>query len=141
MVDFYGTEEHVIRFMTRPEQNICTDGLLGGKPHPRVFGSFPRVLGKYVREDQALTLEEAIKKMTSKPAEVFGFVDRGVLKVGNFADVVIFNQETVIDKGTFVEPIQYPKGIQYVMANGIVVVEDGSPTKILAGRVLRKTSK
>jgi hypothetical protein len=73
MVDFYGTEEHVIRFLTRPEQNVCTDGLLGGKPHPRVFGSFPRVLGKYVREEKALTLEDAIRKMTSKPAEVFGF--------------------------------------------------------------------
>lgn len=65
MVDFYGKEEHVVRFLTRPEQNVCTDGLLGGKPHPRVFGSFPRVLGKYVREQKALTLEDAIRKMTS----------------------------------------------------------------------------
>ena len=59
MVDFYGTEEHIVRFLKRPEQNVCTDGLLGGKPHPRVFGSFPRVLGKYVREQKVLSLEQA----------------------------------------------------------------------------------
>jgi len=138
MVDFYGTEEHVIRFLTRPEQNVCTDGLLGGKPHPRVFGSFPRVLGKYVREDKALTLEEAVRKMTSKPAEVLGFVGRGVLKVGNYADVVIFNPETIIDKGTFVDPIQYPEGIEYVLINGTVAVEHGTQSKQLPGRVLRR---
>ena len=97
MVDFYGTEEHVVRFLTRPEQNVCTDGLLGGKPHPRVFGSFPRVLGKYVREEKALTLEDAVRKMTSKPAEVFGFDRRGLLQPGNFADIVIFNPDTIID--------------------------------------------
>lgn len=139
MVDFYGTEEHVIRFMTRPEQNVCTDGLLGGKPHPRVFGSFPRVLGKYVREDKALTLEAAIQKMTSKPASVFGFVDRGVLQAGKFADIVVFNPETIIDKGTFVEPVQYPEGIEYVIVNGQPVVENGLAVKALAGRVIRKT--
>jgi len=139
MADFYGTEEHVIRFMTRPEQNVCTDGLFGGKPHPRVFGSYPRILGKYVREEQALTLEEAINKMTSKPAEVFGFVDRGALKAGYFADIVIFNPDTVIDKGTFVDPVQYPEGIMYVMVNGTMVIAEGEPTRVLAGRVLRKT--
>lgn len=141
MVDFYGTEEHVIRFMKRPEQNVCTDGLLGGKPHPRVFGSFPRVLGKYVREDKALTLEEAIQKMTSKPAEVFGFVDRGVLKAGNFADIVVFNPLTIIDKGTFIDPVQYPEGIEHVIINGIPVVQKGLEAKTLAGRVIRKNGQ
>lgn len=138
MVDFYGTEEHIIRFLRREEQNVCTDGLLGGKPHPRVYGSFPRVLGKYVREEEALTLEEAIKKMTSKPAEVFGFRRRGVLKVGNFADIVIFNPETVLDKGTFIDPIQFPIGIEYVIINGSVVLDCGVYERILAGKVLRK---
>ena len=80
MVDFYGKEEHIVRFLMRPEQNVCTDGLLGGRPHPRVFGSFPRVLGKYVREEGALTLEEAIRKMTQKPAQVFGFERRGTVE-------------------------------------------------------------
>jgi len=141
MVDFYGLEEHIIRFMTRPEQNVCTDGLLGGKPHPRVYGAFPRVLGKYVRDDKALTLEEAVKKMTSKPAEVFGFERRGFLKKDNYADIVIFNPETVIDRGTFVDPIQYPLGIEYVFINGSPVVQSGNYEKKLAGNVLRKASK
>lgn len=138
MVDFYGTEEHVIRFLTRPEQNVCTDGLLGGKPHPRVYGSFPRVLGRYVREAQALSLEEAIYKMTAKPAAVFGFAERGQLLPGYFADVVILQPDTVVDKGTFVEPAQYPEGIDYVFVNGQAVVAEGILMEQLAGQVLRK---
>lgn len=138
MVDFYGLEEHVIKFLNRPEQNVCTDGLLAGKPHPRVFGAFPRVLGKYVREEKALTFEEAIYKMTKKPAEVFGIKERGVLKAGNYADIVIFNPNTVEDKGTYVDPIQYPVGIDYVLINGNIVIDNGVYNKILAGKVLRK---
>lgn len=138
MVDFYGNEEHVARFLTRPEQNVCTDGLLGGRPHPRVFGSFPRVLGKYVREEQALTLEDAVRKMTQKPAEVFGFERRGLLKAGYFADIVVFNAETIIDKGTFVDPIQFPEGIKHVLVNGQVVLSDGRYVREPAGKVLRK---
>ena len=141
MVDFYGKEEHVARFLTRPEQNVCTDGLLGGRPHPRVFGSFPRVLGKYVREEKALTLEDAIRKMTSKAAQVFGFERRGELKAGNFADIVIFDPETIIDKGTFVDPIQFPEGIEYVLVNGHVVLSGGQFGRALAGKVLRKSIK
>jgi N-acyl-D-amino-acid deacylase len=140
MVDFYGLEEHVIRFLTRPEQNVCTDGLLGGRPHPRVFGSFPRVLGKYVRQERALTLEDAIRKMTSKPADVFGFERRGFLKKGNFADIVVLDPETIIDKGTFVDPIQFPQGIEYVIVNGCAVLSEGRYGRELAGRVLRKSS-
>lgn len=138
MVDFYGTEEHIIRFLLRPEQNICTDGLLGGKPHPRVVGTYPRVLGRYVRENKALTLEEAIRKMTGKPAEVFGVDSRGLLKSGYFADVVLFNPDTVIDKGTFIDPLQYPDGIEFVLINGCIVVNEGVYDRKLAGKVLRK---
>jgi N-acyl-D-amino-acid deacylase len=141
MVDFYGKEEHVARFLTRPEQNVCTDGLLGGKPHPRAFGSFPRVLGKYVREENALTLEAAVRKMTSKPAEVFGFEKRGLLKAGYFADVVIFNPKTVIDKGTFIDPVQFPEGIEHVLINGRVALSDGQCTRALTGKVLRKQAR
>lgn len=137
MVDFYGQEDHVIKFMKRPEQNVCTDGLLGGKPHPRVFGSFPRVLGKYVREEKALTLEEAIRKMTGKPAAVFGLADRGMLKEGNWADIVIFNPDTIIDNGTYLDSVQYPTGIEYVLVNGSIVIEAGSHVKNIAGTVLR----
>ncbi len=138
MVDFYGTEEHVVRFLARPEQNVCTDGLLGGKPHPRVFGSFPRVLGKYVREEKALTLEEAVRKMTSKPAEVFGFERRGLLAPGNFADIVVFDPGTILDKGTFVDPIQFPEGIEQVLINGQLVLDSGQIGQVRAGKVLRK---
>jgi N-acyl-D-amino-acid deacylase len=139
MVDFYGTEEHIIRFLLRPEQNVCTDGLLGGRPHPRVFGSFPRVLGKYVREEKALTLEDAIRKMTSKPAKVFGFDHRGLLKPGYFADIVIFNPDTILDKGSFVDPIQFPEGIEHVFINGELVLNAGQVGHARAGKVLRKS--
>lgn len=141
MVDFYGTEEHVIRIMKRPEMNACTDGLLGGKPHPRVYGAFPRILGKYVREEKALTLEEAIYKMTKKPATTFNMTGRGELKEGYAADLCIFNPNTVIDKGTFVEPIQYPEGIEYVIVGEELAVEKGKHTGKRNGVVLRMKGK
>ncbi|MEA5012276.1 MAG: D-aminoacylase [Angelakisella sp.] len=139
MVDFYGKEDHVQLFMKRPEMNACSDGLLGGKPHPRVYGTFPRILGKYVREDKALTLEEAIRKMTSKPAETFRIKNRGQLKAGNFADIVIFDPDTIIDKGTFTDPAQFPEGILRVIVNGVTTVADGAHTGNRAGRVLRRS--
>ncbi len=141
MVDFYGAEEHVRLFMKRPEMNACTDGLLGGKPHPRVYGAFPRILGKYVREDKALTLEEAIRKMTGKPAEAFRIRERGAIKEGYFADITIFNADTIIDKGTFTDPVQYPVGIEYVLVNGTVTVENGKHTGRRNGAVLRRKAE
>ncbi|MBR4473022.1 MAG: D-aminoacylase [Oscillospiraceae bacterium] len=138
MVDFYGTEDHVRTFLKRPEMNACTDGLLGGKPHPRVYGAFPRILGKYVREDKALTLEEAVFKMTKKPAETFNLAGRGELKAGACADITIFNPDTVIDRGTFTDPAQYPAGIEYVMVNGEYEVRKGVHTGVRNGAVLRK---
>ena len=137
MVDFYGLEEHIIKFLKRPEQNLCTDGMVSDNPHPRLYSSFPRVLGKYVREEKVLSLEEAIYKMTKKPAETFKLKNRGEIKEGNFADIVIFDLEKIIDKGTFVEPKQYPEGIDYVIINGHIVLEKGKYNKILAGKVLR----
>ncbi|GKX53318.1 N-acyl-D-amino-acid deacylase family protein [Budvicia aquatica] len=140
MVDFYGTEEHVIKFLCRPEQNVCTDGLMGaGKPHPRVFGAFPRVLGKYVREENCLSWEAAIRKMTGKPAEVMGLKDRGLIKVGYAADIVMFNPETIMDKGTFIEPNQYPEGIDIVMVNGRLALINGIESYACSGSVIRKT--
>jgi N-acyl-D-amino-acid deacylase len=139
MVDFYGTEEHVIKFLCRPEQNVCTDGLMGaGKPHPRVFGAFPRVLGKYVREEGCLSWEAAIRKMTGKPAEVLGLQDRGLLKVGYAADIVMFDPNTIADKGTFVEPNQYPQGIEVVMVNGRIALINGTESYACSGTVIRK---
>ena len=137
MVDFYGTEEHIRRFLQRPEQNVCTDGLLSGKPHPRVFGAFPRVLGKYVREEKVLTLEQAVHKMTGKTADVFRLHERGRVAAGLIADLVVFDPETVIDRGTFIDPVQYPEGIDMVIINGRIAWEAGEKRDQRAGRVLR----
>ncbi len=139
MVDFYGIEDHVKLFMARPEMNACTDGLLApGKPHPRLYGSFPRILGKYVREEKALSLEDAVKKLTYKAATAMNLTDRGLIKEGYYADITIFNPDTIIDKGTYEDPVHYPEGIEYVLVNGKVAVEHGNHTNVLNGRVIRK---
>lgn len=137
MVDFYGLEEHIIGFMKRDEQNVCTDGLLAGKPHPRAYGSFPKILGRYVRELNVLTIEEAVYKMTKKAATSFSIKDRGELKEGYFADIVIFDKGTVSGCDDFINSMQYPTGIDYVIINGNCVVEEGKYNKIKAGKVLK----
>ncbi len=138
MVDFYGLEEHVVRILKRPETNVCTDGLLSGTPHPRVYGSFPRILGKYVREENQLTLEEAIYKMTAKPAKAMGIKERGLIRPGYYADLVLFDPNSIKDQGTFEDPKQYPAGIEYVIVNGQVAVEKRNYTKKYNGIVIRK---
>lgn len=139
MVDFYGLEDHVIKFMKRKEQNVCTDGLLSGKPHPRAYGSFPKILGRYVRELKVLSVEEAVNKMTQKAADAFNIKNRGVLEAGKFADIVILDLERVKDKGTFVDPVQYPDGIDYVLINGNIVVENNKYNEVIAGKVIRRS--
>jgi len=136
MVSFSMSEEDVRIIMGSPIQMFCTDGIVLGKPHPRAYGSFPRVLGRYVREG-VLSLEEAVRKMTSLPAERFGLQGRGVLKPGAHADITIFNPETVIDTGTYEDPIRFPEGIEYVIVNGRVTVDRGAHTGERAGMVLR----
>lgn len=138
MVDFYGLEEHVVKILKRHEMNACTDGLLAGKPHPRVYGSFARILGKYVREEKVLTAEEAIHKMTGKAATALGIKERGFLKVGHYADITIWNPGTIIDKGTFEDPKQFPEGIEYVIVNGEIAVDNKTYTKNRNGMVIRK---
>lgn len=140
MVDFYGLEEHIMTFIKRPEQNVCTDGLLSGKPHPRAYGSFPRVLRRFVREEKILTVEEAVHKMSLKAATAIGIENRGSLEVGKFADIVIFDLDTVSDVGDFVDPMHFPVGIDYVLINGHVVIDNGTYNKVIAGEVLRRTS-
>ena len=116
---------------------VRPDGILGrGKPHPRWYGTFPRVLGKYVRQEKVLALEEAIKKMTSLNAEKLGIEDRGLLRAGMKADVTIFNADTVIDKATFQNPHQYPEGIEYVIVNGTIVLDHGRHLGARPGKVL-----
>lgn len=137
MVDFYGLEEHIIGFMKREEQNVCTDGLLAGKPHPRAYGSFPKILGRYVRELGVLELEEAVSKMTKKAATSFNIKNRGELKEGYYADIVIFDKDTVSGCDDFINSMQYPTGIDYVIINGNCVIEEGRYNHIKAGKVLR----
>ena len=107
-----------------------------GKPHPRSYGTYPRILAKFVREDKVLTLQEAIRKMTSFPAQKLGLRDRGILKEGMCADIVLFDLAAIQDKATFTDPHQYPSGIEYVIVNGEVVVDEGEHIGTLAGKVL-----
>ena len=107
-----------------------------GKPHPRFYGTFPRVLGVYVREKEVLTLPDAIRKMTSFPAQITGLTDRGLLRPGMAADITIFDPKTVSDKATFQAPLQYPVEIPYVVVNGVVVIDQGQHTGAKPGRVL-----
>lgn len=114
------------------------EGILGQEhPHPRAYGTFPRVLRKYVREDKVLTLEDAIRKMSALPAQRMRLTDRGVLKAGMWADVVIFDPATVRDLATFDNPNQLSEGMEYVLVNGVPVIEQGKMTGALPGKVLR----
>jgi N-acyl-D-amino-acid deacylase len=135
-------EDDVKRIMQHPMTMVASDGRLAyigeGHPHPRAYGTFPRVLGYYVRELGVLDLQSALRKMTSIPAERLGLTDRGYLKEGMKADITIFNPETVIDKSTFVDPHHYPEGIEYVIVNGQVTIQEGVLTEKRGGRVLRK---
>lgn len=137
MVTFWGSEALVYTAMRHPQGMFGTDGLLGGRPHPRVYGTYPRILGKCVREDQIIALEEAVRKMTSFPAQRFGFRDRGLIKEGMAGDITIFDPDHVLDKATFGEPIQFPEGIEHVIVNGVVVKEGKHHTGSLPGKVLR----
>jgi N-acyl-D-amino-acid deacylase len=116
---------------------VAPHGVLGeGKPHPRSYGCFPRVLGKYVREERILTLENAIRKMTSLPAQKLGLRDRGIIREGMRADITIFNPETITDRATYQNPHQYPDGIDYVIVNGKIAVREREHTGAMAGRVI-----
>jgi len=114
------------------------DGILGEEhPHPRAYGTFPRILRKYVREEKKLTLEDAIRKFSALPAQRMRFSDRGVLRAGMWADVVIFDPETVRDLATFDNPNQLSQGMEFVLVNGVPVIENGKMTGALPGKVLR----
>jgi len=131
------TEGDLRAMMKHPAHMVCTDAiLLGSHPHPRGYGTYPRYLGPYVREEGVLTLEECIRKMTSFPARRFGLWDRGLLRAGCFADLVIFDPDVVQDTATFEDPQRYPLGIDTVVVNGQVVLDGGQLTGALPGRAL-----
>jgi dihydroorotase/N-acyl-D-amino-acid deacylase len=142
---FMMSEADMRAAMQSPFVTFCTDSgaratdgpLAGSKSHPRGWGTYPRILGKYVREEKLLSLETAIHKMTGGPAARVNLRERGLLREGMFADVTIFNPATVIDRATFESPNQYPVGIDYVLVNGQLSVDKGQRTPALAGRVLR----
>jgi len=144
-VVFAMTEEDLRMGMAQPWVSFCTDAsaratdgpLYEGKPHPRAYGSFPRILGKYVREEKLLSLEEAVRKMTSLPAQRVRLKDRGILKPGFYADITIFDPATVTDKATFENPHQYSEGVSHVLVNGKLVWDNGAFTGNLPGMVLR----
>ncbi|MFI5255279.1 MAG: amidohydrolase family protein [Candidatus Limnocylindrales bacterium] len=126
-------------FFRHPVSMIGTDGvLIGALPAPRTYGSFPRVLGEFVREQQLTSLEEAVRKMTSAPAARLGLKDRGLLRDGLKADIVVFDPATVRNMATYDEPRRYPLGIPYVIVNGTPVVDGGEHTGALPGRALRR---
>ena len=132
--------EDVDRIMQHPATAIGSDGPLGvfgeGAPHPRQYGTFARVLGLYVRERKILSLEEAIRKMSSQSARRLGIHDRGLITKGYFADIAIFDPDEIIDKATFENPHQYAIGTKFVLVNGTVVVENGQHTGARPGRIL-----
>ncbi|MES2177871.1 MAG: D-aminoacylase [Gemmatimonadota bacterium] len=135
-------EADVRRIMSHPQTMIASDGRLSqpgdGHPHPRAYGTFPRVLGHYVREEHVLTLEQAVHKMTEMPAARLGLRDRGVLRAGAAADLVVFDAATIADRATFAEPHQYAVGIDAVLVNGVLAVDKGKVTGARSGKVLRR---
>lgn len=135
--EFSMCEEDVRMIMKHSAQMVCSDGLYGGKPHPRVFGTFTRILGKYVREERVLILEDAIRKMTSMPAQRLGLRSRGIIQEGCFSDIVVFDAQKVIDKSTFSDPEQLSEGVIHVLINGEFIVKNGKHTGRIPGRILR----
>ena len=143
MINFIMDEREVQRVLKHPLSMIGSDGravsadTAQGMPHPRYYGCFPRVLGRYCRQLKLFPLETAIHKMTAMPATQLGLSDRGTIQVGHAADVVVFDFKTVIDKATFQAPHQYPEGIETVVVNGQAVILEGEHTELRPGRVLR----
>jgi dihydroorotase/N-acyl-D-amino-acid deacylase len=135
-------EQDVKRIMAHPMTMIASDGRLNrlgdARPHPRAYGTFPRVLGHYVREEKVLSLEQAVHKMTGMPAARLGLTDRGCVREGCAADVTIFNALEVTDRATFTDPHHYPVGIPYVIVNGTPVVDNGAFTNARPGKVLKR---
>jgi N-acyl-D-amino-acid deacylase len=140
------TEKDMNLALVQPWCSIGSDGsayaiegaLRRGNPHPRNFGTFPRVLGVYVRERGLLRLEDAIRKMTSLNADKLGITDRGLLRPGNYADITVFDPASIIDKSTYTQPFQYSTGIIHVLVNGQVVLENGKHTGAKPGKAVRR---
>jgi N-acyl-D-amino-acid deacylase len=138
------SEDDVRHVMSEPLVSVASDGATlecpgDGKPHPRSFGTFVRVLGHYVRDENVLALPDAIRKMTSQPASRLGWTDRGVIRPGAVADLAVFDPDEVADQATFEDPWQLATGVRYTLLAGVPVLEDGQPTNAGAGQVIRRS--
>jgi N-acyl-D-aspartate/D-glutamate deacylase len=151
IVNFNQSEENIEKIMKQPWVAFGTDGRVHRPmgvlkrhipaPHPRFYGTFPRVLGRYVREREVISLEEAIRKMTSLPAQILGLRDRGMLIPGNQADILVFDPDTVMDKADYVPreaTTLFPEGIMHLIVNGVLTLHDKEHTGAKAGKVLRR---
>ena len=143
---FHGMGESDVKYiMQYPFNMFASDASIrvyhAGVPHPRGYGTNARVLGKYVRNENVIPLEEAVRRMTSLPAQKFGFQNRGIIREGMIADIVVFDAGSVIDKATYAEPHQYSEGFKYVLVNGIPVVEEGKHTGARPGKLLYGAGK
>ena len=134
--------EDVERILRYPNTAIASDGGIRefgvGVPHPRSYGTNAKVLAEFVRARKTITLEDAIRRMTSLPARTFGFNDRGLIREGMAADLVVFDPDRVQDKATYQQPHQYTEGFDYVVVNGVLMIDDGKFTEARSGRVLRR---
>lgn len=137
MISFSQSEDVVQKIMREPYVNVCTDGLLGGKPHPRAYGTYPRMLGRYVRELNVVTLEEAVRKMSGLAAETFRLERYGLIEQGAQANLVVFDPQTVIDRASFEDSKQFPEGIEHVIVEGGLVIRFGEQTGWGSGVVVR----
>src|SRR5215471_4122571 len=141
MISFSQSEEVVQKIMREPYVNVCTDGLLGGKPHPRAYGTYPRMLGRYVRELNVLKLEEAVRKMSGLAAETFRLDRYGVLEQGAQANIVVFDPQKVIDRATFEDSKQLPEGIEHVFVEGTPVIRNRERYSAGAGVAVKSNNQ
>lgn len=138
MVSFNMLQGDVDKVITHPLVMMGTDGV---QPHPRTYGTAPRIIRRYVRELKLLTLEEAIKKMTSMPAKKLKLIERGMIKEGFWADIVVFDPKEISDKATYRKPKEFPAGIKYVIVNGVITVKEGKLTNEFGGKVLKHAQR
>ncbi len=139
MISFSQSEDVVCKIMQQPYVNVCTDGLLGGKPHPRAYGTYPRILGRYVREQNLISLPEAVRKMSSLAAETFQLRYHGKIQDGFQANLVVFDPQRVIDCATFEDSRQFPKGIEHVVVEGQLAIRNGESYLPGHGKPVRRT--
>lgn len=140
MTVFYGCEDDVRTILGHEAMCFCSDSIVGGKPHPRAYGSTARILGQYVRQEGVLSLPHAVRKMTSAPAARLGLQHRGLVREGMIADLVAFDPDEVVETGTYQDPVRYPRGIFAVIVAGAVAMKQGRLTGERSGRALRKTA-